>query len=356
MFRIGEFSKLARVSIRTLRHYDEIGLLVPDQVGPENGYRYYSAQQMSQIARIQLLREMGIGLQTIGQMLQQLQNPHELERFLVLQQLQLKDQQQELQHRIGLVQSAIDRLRKEQNMSLFHVEKKTFPAMQVAALRRVIPCYEQEGELWKEMRQALRQLGAEGQMSEKKGLMTVYYDEGFCEREVDVEIRSVISGSFSDCQNVQFKTIPSITAATAMLNGRHDQVGQVYAEIARWVEQNVNHPSIVTWDQENEGNVKLEELKAALRRYDPTRLPGHGPQPRPLGHRGLCAAGRINGKEGKRCRSILKRNRCTGPAGSRRLCRCRPAAIWLSVGRAIPTSRREAISRQSSSFTPWPTR
>lgn len=33
MFRIGEFSKLARVSIRTLRHYDEIGLLVPDQVG-----------------------------------------------------------------------------------------------------------------------------------------------------------------------------------------------------------------------------------------------------------------------------------------------------------------------------------
>ena len=60
MFRIGEFSKLARVSIRTLRHYDEIGLLVPDQVGPENGYRYYSAQQLSQIARIQLLREMGM--------------------------------------------------------------------------------------------------------------------------------------------------------------------------------------------------------------------------------------------------------------------------------------------------------
>lgn len=343
MFRIGEFSKLARVSIRTLRHYDEIGLLVPDQVGPENGYRYYSAQQMSQIARIQLLREMGIGLQTIGQMLQQLQNPHELERFLVLQQLQLKDQQQELQHRAALVQSAIDRLRKEQNMSLFHVEKKTFPAMQVAALRRVIPCYEQEGELWKEMRQALRQLGAEGQMSEKKGLMTVYYDEGFCEREVDVEIRSVISGSFSDCQNVQFKTIPSITAATAMLNGRHDQVGQVYAEIARWVEQNgcrIKGPMF-----------NIYHVSPAM---DPN--PGHGPQPRPLGHRGLCAAGRINGKEGKRCRSILKRNRCTGPAGSRRLCRCRPAAIWLSAGRAIPTSCRGAISRLFPSFTPWPTR
>ncbi|HEX7905417.1 MAG TPA: glycosyl hydrolase family 28 protein [Chitinophagaceae bacterium] len=45
-------------------------------------------------------------------------------------------------------------------------------------------------------------------------------------------------------------------------------------ELTRWVRQNVNHPSIVTWDQENEGNVHLKELKAALHKYDPTRLWG----------------------------------------------------------------------------------
>lgn len=45
-------------------------------------------------------------------------------------------------------------------------------------------------------------------------------------------------------------------------------------EFRRWVEQNVNHPSIVVWDQENEGNVRLERLKTELRRYDPTRLWG----------------------------------------------------------------------------------
>lgn len=43
-------------------------------------------------------------------------------------------------------------------------------------------------------------------------------------------------------------------------------------EFRRWIEQNVNHPSIVAWDQENEGDVKLESLKAELRRYDPSRL------------------------------------------------------------------------------------
>lgn len=53
-----------------------------------------------------------------------------------------------------------------------------------------------------------------------------------------------------------------------------DELAQTETEFRRWVAQNVNHPSIVAWDQENEGNVKLEALKAELRRYDPTRLWG----------------------------------------------------------------------------------
>lgn len=52
------------------------------------------------------------------------------------------------------------------------------------------------------------------------------------------------------------------------------ELAQTETEFCRWVEQNVNHPSIVVWDQENEGHVKLEALKAELRRYDPTRLWG----------------------------------------------------------------------------------
>ena len=42
MLKIGEFSKLTRVSIRMLRHYDEIGLLRPTETDAWTGYRYYS--------------------------------------------------------------------------------------------------------------------------------------------------------------------------------------------------------------------------------------------------------------------------------------------------------------------------
>ena len=69
MLKIGDFSKLSRVSIRMLRHYDEIGLLHPVQTDPISGYRYYQAGQLSIAGRITALREMGFGLAEIGQIL-----------------------------------------------------------------------------------------------------------------------------------------------------------------------------------------------------------------------------------------------------------------------------------------------
>jgi DNA-binding transcriptional MerR regulator len=46
MFRIGDFSRLARVSVKALRHYDRLGLLEPARTDPLNGYRYYSSEQL----------------------------------------------------------------------------------------------------------------------------------------------------------------------------------------------------------------------------------------------------------------------------------------------------------------------
>ena len=52
MFSIGEFARLGGVSARTLRHYDEIGLLRPTTVDPDTGYRGYTAAQLGQLSRI----------------------------------------------------------------------------------------------------------------------------------------------------------------------------------------------------------------------------------------------------------------------------------------------------------------
>src|SRR5688572_11182894 len=69
MFRIGDFSRLARVTIRTLHHYDEAGVLQPAHVDPNTGYRYYSAAQLRPLQRILLLRDLGFSIEEIRELI-----------------------------------------------------------------------------------------------------------------------------------------------------------------------------------------------------------------------------------------------------------------------------------------------
>src|SRR5580658_3666178 len=62
MFSIGEFARLGGVSVRTLRHYDELGLLRPAKIDPLTGYRGYTAAQLGQLNRIMALKELGLSL------------------------------------------------------------------------------------------------------------------------------------------------------------------------------------------------------------------------------------------------------------------------------------------------------
>jgi len=63
MFKIGEFSKLSQVTVKTLRYYDEIGLLKPAEVDRFTSYRYYSVDQLPRLNRILALKDLGLSLE-----------------------------------------------------------------------------------------------------------------------------------------------------------------------------------------------------------------------------------------------------------------------------------------------------
>ena len=69
MLKIGEFSKLSRVSVRMLRHYDDIGLLTPAYIDRFTDYRYYSGSQLPTVGRITGLKDMGLRLADSGRRL-----------------------------------------------------------------------------------------------------------------------------------------------------------------------------------------------------------------------------------------------------------------------------------------------
>lgn len=78
MLRIGDFSRLSRVSIRMLRYYDEMGLLKPDKVDDFTGYRYYKEEQLLVMGKIIALKDMGFGIHAIAEILKS-SSPKEIE-------------------------------------------------------------------------------------------------------------------------------------------------------------------------------------------------------------------------------------------------------------------------------------
>ena len=82
MLKIGDFSKLSRISIRMLRHYDELGLLMPKTIDDFTGYRYYAEDQLPVAGRIASLKDMGFGLSAIKEILKNYDNPQVLPEVL----------------------------------------------------------------------------------------------------------------------------------------------------------------------------------------------------------------------------------------------------------------------------------
>lgn len=71
MYRIGEFSYLCSMSIKTLRYYDKIGVLTPERVDELTGYRYYSIDQLEQAQKIKSLQEASFTLEEIKAILKE---------------------------------------------------------------------------------------------------------------------------------------------------------------------------------------------------------------------------------------------------------------------------------------------
>ena len=105
---IQQLARLAGTTSRTLRHYDDIGLLAPSRIGT-NGYRYYDGDAFVRLQRILLLRELGLGLPTIADVLER----HADETAALRDHLRwLRSEQERLARQVASVTSTIDALQK----------------------------------------------------------------------------------------------------------------------------------------------------------------------------------------------------------------------------------------------------
>ncbi len=236
MLKIGDFSKLARVSIRMLRHYDDIGLLKPANIDKFTGYRYYNESQLPLINRITALKDMGFGLAAIGEILKVYTDADALRTFLLTKQAEVREHAETVNRQLLMLESTINRLREDENLMNYSVVVKTMPERYVASVRRIIPAYDQEASLWQLMGEETA--GYNLQPAEPCYSLALFHDEGYKESDVDIEIQFAVKGQYKDTENVKFKTVPPIQIASATYKGSYDQITAVSEAVAHWLTDN----------------------------------------------------------------------------------------------------------------------
>ena len=206
MLKIGDFSKLSRVSVRMLRYYDEIGLLKPAEIDRFTDYRYYSEAQLPTVCRITALRDMGFGLADICAILPIYDDRERLDDFLAARQAELEQQRDDVAQRLRLLDTARKRLRKEETMN-YDVTIKTLPERYAATVRMTIPRYQDEGMVWHVL---CRETDSMHLLpTDPCYCCVVFLDGEYKEKDVTVEAQKTVKGPYPDTEHVRFRGLLS---------------------------------------------------------------------------------------------------------------------------------------------------
>ena len=138
MLKIGEFARLGQVTVVMLHHYD-VGLLKPSKIDPLTGYRFYSSRQLHRLNRILALKDLGLSLEQIGQMLTEELSVQQLQGMLKLKQAEEKQRLKETNERLKRIEARLKQIEREIDMPDYDIVVKTLPPCLVASQHLIIP-------------------------------------------------------------------------------------------------------------------------------------------------------------------------------------------------------------------------
>ncbi|MGE5551008.1 MAG: MerR family transcriptional regulator [Bacteroidota bacterium] len=234
MLKIGDFSRLTFVSVKTLRYYDEFGLLKPLKVDEFTGYRYYTAEQLPRLNRILALKDLGLSLEEIKTLLDEEPTADQIRGMLRLKKFEAEERVAEERARLVRVEARLIQIEREGKMPMYEVVLKKIPAQRVAAVRRNIPDYGHLGELYGELFGCLGRSGARP----TGPTIAIYHDPEFKEQNPDVEAAIPVAGDLPDGGAVRIRELPAAEMASTIYQGKYEEIGNGYNAVMAWLEPN----------------------------------------------------------------------------------------------------------------------
>ncbi len=240
MFRIGDFSRIARVSARLLRFYDELGLLKPAHADPQTGYRHYTVAQLAQLNRITVLKDLGFSLEQIGDILKTPPDTDELRRLLLLRRNDAKRSLAHETQRLRNIETRIGQIETEGALSVDDVIERAEPARRLLSVRRQVASFAEARALIPLLREQSRAL-----LPRTHGcqLVVIAHAPQFEADELDVEfgysVERLSLGAPPKTSKLQLRELPAVPRmAVCVRVGLPEDAHLVTARIGRFVAAN----------------------------------------------------------------------------------------------------------------------
>lgn len=232
---IGEFSRFCQVTVKTLRHYGKLGLLVPSEVDEWTGYRYYDVSQMQRLNAIRHLKDMGFALDEIKTILDDENRTPDLNR--IQEKIsQCRRQMQLLQERHRLLTGLARSLKTRMTMKRITIQ--SLPAITVASYRTVIPSYNELGRLcYETIGPEMQRMGC--RCVQPGYCFTVDHRDEYSPTDIDIEYCEQVEEALADSPAIKFKHLDAVPTAVCMnCYGPYERLCENYAELFSYIEQN----------------------------------------------------------------------------------------------------------------------
>ena len=254
--KIGEFSRLMQVTIKTLRHYELKELLIPDEVDEWTGYRYYSTAQMLKLNSIRKLQQLGFTLEEIRELYDNESHAPSMEQL----SKKIEDTERQLKQLIARRSQLLewmDSRKKIKIMEKFSIE--SLPEVIVATHREVIPDYAALGLL------CVNTIGPEMQRLGCKCpppgyCFTIEHNKEYSPSDIDIEYCEQVEEKGTDSSIIQFKQLDAVPKALCMKHvGPYERFYESFTEAFAYMEQHgyriAGHPRTCyidgAWNQED---------------------------------------------------------------------------------------------------------
>ena len=264
LYKIGMFAAMNHVTVKTLRFYEEQGLLMPALIHPETGYRYYTLSQMAVLHQITALKLAGFTLEEIVR----IHSGADEEAVLLKKKSELLAKISDLTRQIAVVDGYLSK--KKTRLSA-PVLVKTIPETTVVCMRIRLDSYDCLFDRMPEMGALMEKAGCSCALPEY--CFTNYLEPGYKDGDILVEICESVVAAKKETGELWFKTLPEIQAACVFHKGSYRTFSESYETVLRYIEENgyeiageIRESYIDgVWNQDDESEW-LSEIQVPVRR------------------------------------------------------------------------------------------